>query len=281
MALYCVGDIQGCDDAFERLLAIIGFSPSRDTLYVLGDLVNRGPDSAAVLRRCITLGDSVRPLLGNHDLHLFAAAYGTRRPSRRDTLQGILLAPDRDEMLEWLRHQPLARRVHHGGGDLLMVHAGVLPQWTADETLAYAGEVEAVLQSREFAGFLQQMYGNSPDLWSPELQGTDRLRVIVNALTRMRFCSPEGRMDFESTESASEAPPGLVPWFDAPGRRTLNTLIAFGHWSTLGWLDRSDVLGLDTGCVWGGCLSAVRFGTTLADRERYHVECPQAQMPGA
>ncbi len=281
MALYCVGDIQGCDDAFERLLATIGFSPSRDTLYVLGDLVNRGPDSAAVLRRCITLGDSVRPLLGNHDLHLLAAAYGTRRPSRRDTLQGILLAPDRDEMLEWLRHQPLARRVHHGGGDLLMVHAGVLPQWTADETLAYAGEVEAVLQSREFAGFLQQMYGNSPDLWSPELQGTDRLRVIVNALTRMRFCSPEGRMDFESTESASEAPPGLVPWFDAPGRRTQNTLIAFGHWSTLGWLDRADVLGLDTGCVWGGCLSAVRFGTTLADRERCHVECPQAQMPGA
>ncbi|UOB04788.1 symmetrical bis(5'-nucleosyl)-tetraphosphatase [[Acidovorax] ebreus] len=281
MALYCVGDIQGCDNAFERLLATIGFSPSRDTLYVLGDLVNRGPDSAAVLRRCITLGDSVRPLLGNHDLHLLAAAYGTRRPSRRDTLQGILLAPDRDEMLEWLRHQPLARRVHHGGGDLLMVHAGVLPQWTADETLAYAGEVEAVLQSREFAGFLQQMYGNSPDLWSPELQGTDRLRVIVNALTRMRFCSPEGRMDFESTESASEAPPGLVPWFDAPGRRTQNTLIAFGHWSTLGWLDRADVLGLDTGCVWGGCLSAVRFGTTLADRERCHVECPQAQMPGA
>ncbi len=281
MALYCVGDIQGCDNAFERLLATIGFSPSRDTLYVLGDLVNRGPDSAAVLRRCITLGDSVRPLLGNHDLHLLAAAYGTRRPSRRDTLQGILLAPDRDEMLEWLRHQPLARRVHHGGGDLLMVHAGVLPQWTADETLAYAGEAEAVLQSREFAGFLQQMYGNSPDLWSPELQGTDRLRVIVNALTRMRFCSPEGRMDFESTESASEAPPGLVPWFDAPGRRTQNTLIAFGHWSTLGWLNRADVLGLDTGCVWGGCLSAVRFGTTLADRERYHVECPQAQMPGA
>ena len=281
MALYCVGDIQGCDNAFERLLATIGFSPSRDTLYVLGDLVNRGPDSAAVLRRCITLGDSVRPLLGNHDLHLLAAAYGTRRPSRRDTLQGILLAPDRDEMLEWLRHQPLARRVHHGGGDLLMVHAGVLPQWTADETLAYAGEVEAVLQSREFAGFLQQMYGNSPDLWSPELQGTDRLRVIVNALTRTRFCSPEGRMDFESTESASEAPPGLVPWFDAPGRRTQNTLIAFGHWSTLGWLNRADVLGLDTGCVWGGCLSAVRFGTTLADRKRYHVECPQAQMPGA
>lgn len=281
MALYCVGDIQGCDDAFERLLATIGFSPSRDALYVLGDLVNRGPDSAAVLRRCITLGDSVRPLLGNHDLHLLAAAYGTRRPSRRDTLQSILLAPDRDEMLEWLRHQPLARRVHHGGGDLLMVHAGVLPQWTAEETLAYAGEVEAVLQSREFAGFLQQMYGNSPDLWSPELQGTDRLRVIVNALTRMRFCSPEGRMDFESTESASEAPPGLLPWFDAPGRRTQNTLIAFGHWSTLGWLDRADVLGLDTGCVWGGCLSAVRFGTTLADRERYHVECPQAQMPGA
>ena len=218
--------------------------------------------------------------LGNHDLHLLAAAYGTRRPSRRDTLQDILLAPDRDEMLEWLRHQPLARRVHHGGGDLLMVHAGVLPQWTAEETLAYAGEVEAVLQSQEFAGFLQQMYGNSPDLWSPELQGTDRLRVIVNALTRMRFCSPEGRMDFESTESAATPPEGLMPWFDVPGRQTAKVLVAFGHWSTLGLVNRPNLLALDTGCIWGGCLSAMRIGATLADRELFDVECEQAQKPG-
>lgn len=280
MAIYCVGDIQGCDDAFERLLSLIGFSPSRDTVYLLGDLVNRGPGSAAVLRRCMALGDSVRALLGNHDLHLLATAYGVRKPSRRDTLEGILQAPDRDALLDWICHQPLARRVEHGGQSLLMVHAGVLPQWSADDVLRHAAEVQAMLQGPGLPGFLQQMYGNSPDHWDAGLQGMERLRIIVNALTRLRFCTPEGRMDFESTESADHPPAGLVPWFDAPDRRTRGTLIAFGHWSTLGWMSRPDLLGLDTGCVWGGCLSAVRFGATLAEREHCHVTCPQAQAPG-
>ena len=280
MALYCIGDIQGCDSALGRLLDLIGFSASRDTVYLLGDLVNRGPDSAAVLRRCMTHGDALRPLLGNHDLHLLAAAHGARKPSRRDTLASILEAPDRDALLQWLRLQPLARQHVYGGTPLLMVHAGVLPAWTAAETLDMADEVHRVLQSADLPAFLRQMYGNTPDHWDASLTGPDRLRVIVNALTRLRFCSAQGVMDFDSTESASAAPPGLMPWFDVPGRSTADTLIAFGHWSTLGWLNRPHCLGLDTGCVWGGCLSAVRFGSSLDERELLQVRCEQAQAPG-
>lgn len=280
MALYCAGDIQGCDDALERLLSLIGFSPSRDTIYLLGDLVNRGPASAAVLRRCMRLEGSVHALLGNHDLHLLATAHGVRPPSRRDTLDSILHAPDRGALLDWLRQQPLARQVEHGGDRLLLVHAGVLPQWSADDVLVYAAEVQAMLRGQALADFLRQMYGNRPDHWDAGLQGPDRLRIIVNALTRLRFCTPEGRMDFDSTESAAQAPAGLLPWFDTPHRRTQDTLIAFGHWSTLGWISRPDILGLDTGCVWGGALSAVRFGATLAEREQCKVPCPRAQQPG-
>ncbi|MBP7882766.1 MAG: symmetrical bis(5'-nucleosyl)-tetraphosphatase [Acidovorax sp.] len=280
MALYCIGDIQGCDSALGRLLDLIGFSASRDTVYLLGDLVNRGPDSAAVLRRCMAHGDALRPLLGNHDLHLLAAAHGARKPSRRDTLASILEAPDRDALLQWLRLQPLARQHVYGGTPLLMVHAGVLPAWTAAETLDMADEVHRVLQSADLPAFLRQMYGNTPDHWNASLTGPDRLRVIVNALTRLRFCSAQGVMDFDSTESASAAPPGLMPWFDVPGRSTADTLIAFGHWSTLGWLNRPHCLGLDTGCVWGGCLSAVRFGSSLDERELLQVRCEQAQAPG-
>ena len=310
MALYCIGDIQGCDDALSRLLETIGFSPSRDTVYLLGDLVNRGPDSAAVLRRCMRYGDALRCLLGNHDLHLLAAAHGARKPSRRDTLNAVLQAPDRAALLDWLRQQPLARTHDHAGQTLLMVHAGVLPAWSAADTLVRADEVHAVLRGADLPGCLHSMYGNTPDRWSDDLAGTDRLRVIVNALTRLRFCTADGVMDFDSTESASAAPPGLMPWFDAPGRRSADTLIAFGHWSTLGWLNRShllgldtgcvwggclsavrfgstlgwlerpNVIGLDTGCVWGGCLSAVRFGATLAEREQIQVQCEQAQAPG-
>ncbi|WP_298212514.1 symmetrical bis(5'-nucleosyl)-tetraphosphatase [Acidovorax sp.] len=280
MSLYCIGDIQGCDIALGRLLDIIGFSASRDTVYLLGDLVNRGPDSAAVLRRSMRHGDAIRCLLGNHDLHLLATAHGARKPSRRDTLGSVLDAPDRDALLDWVRQQPLVRTHMHAGQPLLMVHAGVLPAWSAADTLARADEVHAVLRGPDLPDFLQTMYGNTPDHWHDDLAGTERLRVIVNALTRLRFCSASGVMDFESTESASAAPPDLMPWFDVPGRRTADTLVAFGHWSTLGWLDRSHLLGLDTGCVWGGCLSAVRFGATLAERELLQVHCEQAQAPG-
>ncbi len=280
MATYCVGDIQGCDDAFERLLAEIGYSPSRDTLYLLGDLVNRGPRSGAVLRRCRAQEGSMLAVLGNHDLHLLAVASGARAPSRRDTLDGLLQADDRDALLHWLRMQPLARCVEHGGGRFLAVHAGVLPQWDAADVMRCAAQVQDVLRGPGLAGFLTQMYGNAPAQWDEGLQGAERLRVIVNALTRLRFCTPEGRMDFDSAESASQAPPGLVPWFDAPGRRTADTLVAFGHWSTLGRLDRPRLLGLDTGCVWGGALTVARLGQTLEEREFLQVRCPQAQAPG-
>ena len=280
MALYCIGDIQGCDSALERLLDVIDFSASRDTVYLLGDLVNRGPDSAAVLRRCMAASGALQCLLGNHDLHLLASAYGVRSPSRRDTLASVLDAPDRTALLDWLRQQPLARQHRLGGQSLLMVHAGVLPAWSAQDALALADEVHAVLRSADILDFLQQMYGNTPDHWSDSLTGTERLRVIVNALTRLRFCTPEGVMDFASSDSADAAPPGMLAWFDVPGRRSADTLVAFGHWSTLGWLERPNVIGLDTGCVWGGCLSAVRFGTTLAERELLQVRCEQAQKPG-
>ena len=204
-----------------------------------------------------------------------------RRSSRRDTLARVLDAPDRDQLLDWLRHQPLARshRMAHGE-ELLMVHAGVLPQWSSQEVMALAGEVHAVLRSKQLPDFLQAMYGNQPDRWSPDLQGWERLRVIVNALTRLRFCTAQGVMDFDSTESAEQAAPGLMPWFDVPGRATASATIAFGHWSTLGHINRPDLVALDTGCVWGGCLSMMRFGDHLADRELIQVDCPQAQAPG-
>ena len=280
MALYCIGDIQGCDSALERLLDVIGFSASRDTVYLLGDLVNRGPDSATVLRRCVAADGALRCLLGNHDLHLLATAYGVRTPSRRDTLSSVLEAPDRDALLDWLRQQPLVRQHTLAGESLLMVHAGVLPAWSLEDTLALGDEVHAVLRGPNLLEFLQQMYGNTPDHWSNALTGTERLRAIVNALTRLRFCTPQGVMDFSSSDSADAPPSGMLPWFDVPGRRTEGTLVAFGHWSTLGWLERPDLLGLDTGCVWGGCLSAVRFGATLAEREQLQVPCDQAQKPG-
>ena len=280
MANYFIGDIQGCNSAFERLLHHIDFSPSRDTLYLLGDLVNRGPDSVGVLRRCMHAGDSIKPLLGNHDLHLLAAAHGARHPSRRDTLSSVLDAPDSAALLDWVRHQPLARTLELNGEHMLMVHAGVLPQWTLSDTLGYAREVQQVLQSPQLPEFLSQMYGNLPDRWSDDLQGVERLRVIVNSLTRLRFCSSEGQMDFESTESATTPPEGLMPWFDVPGRKTSNVLIAFGHWSTLGLVNKPHLLALDTGCVWGGCLSAMRIGSSVNERELFDVECDQAQKPG-
>jgi bis(5'-nucleosyl)-tetraphosphatase (symmetrical) len=280
MALYLIGDIQGCDAALQRLLDKIGFSPSRDTIVLLGDLVNRGPDSAAVLRRVQGFGASALSLLGNHDLHLLGVAHGARKPSRKDTLASLLEAPDSKAMLEWVREQHMALHMQIEGGDLLMVHAGVLPQWTVGDTLVLAAEVESVLRGPALGEFLLGMYGNEPAQWSDALTGATRLRAIVNALTRMRFCTAEGVMEFESKDGMRPAPEGFMPWFDVPGRKTANATVAFGHWSTLGWLSRPDLLSTDTGCVWGGCLSAVRIGATLDERELIQVKCEQAQKPG-
>jgi bis(5'-nucleosyl)-tetraphosphatase (symmetrical) len=273
MALYLIGDVQGCDAALGRLLEKIGFSPSRDHLVLLGDLVNRGPESAAVLRRLMALQGSATCLLGNHDLSLLAVAHGTRAPHRNDTMDSVLHAPDREAMLGWLRQQHLA--IERVG--VLMVHGGVLPQWDAQDTLRLAGEVEAVLRDAgALAAFLPQMYGNEPDRWNESLQGAARLRVVVNALTRLRFCTPDGVMHLKASGPLDAAPAGTLPWFDIPGRRTAGTTVAFGHWSQLGLLLRDDVIALDTGCVWGGCLSALELGS----RRVVQVQCEQAQTPG-
>ena len=280
MALYLIGDVQGCNEALGRLLEAIAFSPSRDRLVLLGDLVNRGPDSAAVLRRVQRLGASARSLLGNHDLHLLGVAHGARKAGRKDTLAALLAAPDGDALLDWLRNQHLALHETVAGDDLLMVHAGVLPQWHVGDVLAHAAEVEAVLRGPALGDFLQTMYGDEPAQWHAGLRGSDRLRAIVNALTRLRFCSADGVMEFDAKDDAAAAPAGYMPWFDVPGRRSAGATIAFGHWSTLGWVSRPDLLSTDTGCVWGGCLSAARIGATLADREHIAVQCPQSQKPG-
>ena len=276
MALYLIGDVQGCDGALGRLLEKIGFSASRDHLFMLGDLVNRGPDSAAVLRRLMALGPSATCLLGNHDLSLLAVAHGLRAPHRNDTMDSVLQSPDREAMLDWLRHQRMALHAH----GLLMVHGGVLPQWDLAQTLRLAGEVESVLRGSGLAAFLAQMYGNEPAQWDDELEGAARLRVIVNALTRLRFCTPEGVMHLRASGGLGDAPPGTLPWFDVPGRRTARVPIAFGHWSTLGLLLRPDLVSLDTGCVWGGCLTALRFDPATGSREVIQVDCEQAQAPG-
>jgi bis(5'-nucleosyl)-tetraphosphatase (symmetrical) len=275
MGLYLIGDVQGCDAPLGRLLGKIDFSPSRDTLFLLGDLVNRGPESAAVLRRLMGYGDSAQCLLGNHDLSLLAVAHGMRAPHRNDTMDQVLLAPERHAMLDWLRHRRMA--IHAQG--LLMVHGGVLPQWDLAQALALAAEVETTLRGPGLVDFLAQMYGNQPARWDDTLQGADRLRVIVNALTRLRFCTPEGEMDLRASGGLGDAPPGYLPWFDVPERKTARETIAFGHWSTLGFMQRPDIISLDTGCVWGGCLSALRLGPQGA-HELIQEKCEQAQVPG-
>jgi bis(5'-nucleosyl)-tetraphosphatase (symmetrical) len=280
MALYLIGDVQGCDAALAHLLDEISFSPSRDTLYLLGDLVNRGPDSASVLRRLMAYGAAAQCLLGNHDLHLLATAYGARRPSRKDTLGQVLDAPDRATMLEWLRQQHMALQLTHQDQTFLLVHAGVLPAWTAMQTIALAKEVETVVRGPDLDDFLRQMYDNQPDAWRDTLQGAARLRVIVNALTRLRYCTADGVMEFDAKEGLDKVPAGFMPWFDVPGRKTADVVVAFGHWSTLGWLERSDVLALDSGCVWGGRLSALKLGGGKLAHELIQVPCAQAQQPG-
>jgi bis(5'-nucleosyl)-tetraphosphatase (symmetrical) len=272
--IYLVGDVQGCDDALGRLLAECGFSPSRDRVVVLGDLVNRGPQSLAVLRRLRDLGNAATCLLGNHDLHLLAVAQCVRRLHRGDTVADVLDAPDRESWLAWLRQRRLA--VMESGW--LCVHAGVVPQWNAATTLALAAEVEALLQGPDLAAFLPQMYGDKPDRWDDALAGAERARFVINTLTRIRFCSADGTLDFKTKDGADAAPPGLQAWYAVPGRRSEGQPVAFGHWSTLGLIVRPDLLGLDTGCVWGGALTAVRVDG--GRREVIQVACTQAQQPG-
>lgn len=272
MTLFVVGDLQGCagqlDTLTERVLSI---EPDAHFIFV-GDLVNRGPDSLGCLRRLRAMGTRAQFVLGNHDLHLLAVAHGIRPASPSDTLESLLAAPDKDELLDWLRQQPLALMAEGH----LIVHAGVLPQWTAQQTLALANEVSTVLCSDHWLDFLRAMYGNQPLRWQDTLQGNDRLRCIVNALTRLRYCTADGEMEFQSKEGPGLTPAGYMPWFEVPNRRSQETTIVFGHWSTLGLVLQPNVIGLDTGCVWGGKLSALR----LRDRTLVQVDCPQHQKPG-
>jgi bis(5'-nucleosyl)-tetraphosphatase (symmetrical) len=273
MALYAIGDIQGCHAEFRALLALIGFSPARDRLWLTGDLVNRGPDSLAVLREVKALGDAAVTVLGNHDLHLLTVAAGHRRAHRDDTLAPILDAPDRDELLRWLARRPLAV----AEGPWLMVHAGVLPQWNTPRVLELAREVEAVLAGESAEAFLRVLYGNEPRAWCDDLAGYDRLRVVVNALTRLRFCTADGAMEFREKRGAAHAPPGFAAWFAHENRATAQSTVICGHWSTLGLTLAPHVLMLDSGCLWGGALTALR----LSDRRVYQVPSnrPIARAP--
>ncbi len=270
---YLVGDVQGCAGALDRLLDSIDFSPSRDRLYVLGDLVNRGPASLATLRRLRDLGAAATCMLGNHDWHLLAVAAGIRPRHRSDTLDDILDAPDREAWLAWLRERRMA--VFENGW--LMLHAGVVPQWDLATVLELAGALEKNLRDRAPRELLGAMFGNEPTRWSESLAGDERLRFTLNTLTRIRFVGDDGTLEFTTKDGADAAPAGFCPWFDAPGRRTAGVPIAFGHWSSLGLVDRADLLGLDSGCVWGVKLTAVRIdGNT---RERFQVDCAPAQDP--
>ncbi|MCX7169345.1 MAG: symmetrical bis(5'-nucleosyl)-tetraphosphatase [Proteobacteria bacterium] len=268
MATYAVGDIQGCFDALQRLLAKFAFDRRSDRLWLVGDLVNRGPQSLEVLRFVKSLGTEAITVLGNHDLHLLMLAEDGARQRDDDTLEEVLAAPDRDEMLAWLRHQPLM----HVANGFAMVHAGLLPQWSIPQAQALAGEVEAALRASNYRNFLEHMRGSEPKTWQDDLTGWPRLRVIVNAMTRLRFCSIDGEMEFRSKGKANNAPPGYLPWFEIPRRQSSDYRLITGHWSALGLQLSPALLALDSGCFWGGQLSAVR----LEDQAVFQVDCKAA-----
>jgi len=270
---YAVGDIQGCDEELQTLLERLKFSADRDQLWFVGDLVNRGPDSLPALRRVRSLGDNAVVVLGNHDLHLLAVAHGARRPRPSDTLDEVLAAPDRDALLEWLITRPLA----HAQGADLMVHAGLVPQWTVAGTLALAREVGEALRHDPRALF-QHMYGNEPDRWDERLAGVHRLRFAINVLTRLRVCTADGRVDLGVKGEPPSPPSPLRPWFAHAERASREARVIFGHWSALGLVREHGVIGLDTGCVWGGALSAVDLDS---ERAVISVPCTGCQPIGA
>ncbi len=266
MATYAIGDIQGCYDSLCQLLEVCAFDPARDRLWLVGDLVNRGPRSLETLRFVRGLGEAAVTVLGNHDLYLLMVAFGgARKRGKDDTIQPILDAPDGSELLHWLRHQPLC----HTEGNFCMVHAGLLPQWTASQARKLAAEVEVRLQADDFIKALKNMWGSEPAAWSDDLRGWERMRVVVNAMTRMRFCTPEGVMEFHTKGELAKAPAGHLPWFEAPKRKSADTVLVTGHWSALGLKITPNLLALDSGCLWGGHLSAVR----LEDRQVFQVSC--------
>lgn len=264
--IYAVGDIQGCAPSLKSLVKKL---PKESKIIFLGDLVNRGPDSLGSLRQLKSLQEAGRAecILGNHDLHLLAIDAGLRKTKGLDTVGPILTAPDRSELIHWLRHRPMAL----SNGKVITVHAGILPQWDLQQTIECAQEVEKALRKKSYVDFLASMYGNTPNKWSNSLKGLERLRVITNALTRLRFCTPSGQMEFESKEGLESGPKGYAPWFKVPKRKTKDALVYFGHWSTLGLIRRHNVIGLDTGCVWGGKLTAMEIPNSGKDSKKLEI----------
>lgn len=268
MPTYAIGDIQGCFAEFQALLEKISFDPTRDTLWFTGDLINRGPQSLEVLRFIKTLGDKHQTVLGNHDLHLLSVANGFGNLHRTDTLDKILAAPDKGELMDWLRHRPLL--YHDKQSGFVVAHAGLAPAWTLNQAKLLAQEVESVLRSDTPEFFLKVMYGNEPNTWNDNLAGVDRLRCIVNYFTRMRFCHADGSLDLAYKGEIGGKPNDLIPWFDVKSRVNANEKIIFGHWAALGGkTDAPNLYALDTGCVWGNCLTSMR----IEDEQRFSVKC--------
>lgn len=275
MAVYAIGDVQGCYDELMALLEEIHFNPAKDQLWFTGDLVNRGPDSLKVLRFVRGLGEAAITVLGNHDLHMLALAEGYAPHHRSDTLDEILNAPDREELLDWVRRQPL---LHHDEKiHFTLVHAGLPPQWDLSQARQYATEVESVLQGEQYHEFLANMYGNEPDIWDDRLEGWDRLRFITNCFSRLRYCDGNGRLCLKSKGEPGTQPEGYMPWFEVPGRKSRDLRVVFGHWSTLGLYRENGVFSLDTGCLWGGLLTAMHLES---DMGVYSLACPGHQHPG-
>ena len=270
MTTYAIGDIQGCFDSFRRLLDLIRFDPARDRLWLVGDLVNRGPHSLETLRFVKGLGKAAITVLGNHDLHLLMLAEGHSKKRGDDTLDEILEAPDREALLDWLRMRPMM----HVEEGCALVHAGLLQQWSVARARELAGEVESALRGGQYRDFLANMWGSEPPSWRDDLTGWPRLRVIVNAMTRMRFCSAEGVMDFKAKGEVTDAPEGYLPWFAVPGRRSADHTLVTGHWSALGLKIEPNLLALDSGCLWGRHLTAVR----LPKRRVFQVDCSREEV---
>ncbi len=274
MPTYAIGDLQGCHPSLLELLEKLDFDPGEDRLWLVGDLVSRGPDSLETLRFVRDLGDRAVTVLGNHDLHLLAIHAGVRE-TRDKGLQAVMAARDRNELMDWLRTRPL---LHHDADlDTTLVHAGIYPAWTLGAAMIHAGELHRMLAGENWREFLDHMYGNQPDRWDDALQGWDRLRFICNSFTRMRYVHPDGRLNLADNGAPGTQPEGDRPWFEMPDRAMAGQRIVFGHWSTLGLVQRDDLIALDTGCVWGGQLTAARLEAGAV--EVIAVDCPAYRKP--
>jgi bis(5'-nucleosyl)-tetraphosphatase (symmetrical) len=271
MSTYAIGDIQGCFESLRQLLDRVAFNAGRDRLWFVGDLVNRGPQSLETLRFVRDLGAAALTVQGNHDLHLSMVDAGFGKKNDDDTIAPILAAPDRAELIAWLRSRPLM----HVEGEYALVHAGLLPQWTVAKARELAAEVESALMAENYREFLGHLFGSKPAAWDEQLKGWDRLRLIVNAMTRMRFCTPEGVIEFRAKGPVDSAPPGCLPWFAVPGRKSADHTLICGHWSALGLFIEPGLMALDSGCLWGGPLTAVR----LEDRKVFQIACPPSVAP--